>query len=357
MAIANNDQINAFKQAALTQGYDPAEVESFAAMAAAASTAKQAAADTARSTELQDYETKLKLQKQYSTAESDKAFDPNTDAVIQRQLYLSKLEGKYDPKNDPIVQRQLYLDSIQKTGKELSQSELKAIEEGVATMQLDEATGTYKVVPKKIGSGDGKVLGYVDQLQNGTAKSIKDVPAEDRGAVVEYLKSNNIDIYQLQKNREGKSAMNLIGGLYNDFYGENGRGSGDDLSGKGLLSLGIPSLIIRGRAAMGLGKAANYKSTKDALVASLKSITGDNGVLTDQDVERINKLMPNAGANPDYAQRQWEKVNKILVDKYGKGFLPDQIGITDVNSSKSSSTKPGLNDVGGTDSLMNKYWK
>lgn len=299
MPIQSQAQLDAFKNVALSQGYAPEEVEAFMGMATAANSAKQVEEETAKSDELRMYEDKLKLQNQYNPPAADKPFDPATDAVLQRQLYLDKI----------------------------------ATQEG----------------------GNGKVLGYVDQLENGTSKSIKDIPAEDRGDVVKYLKDNNIDVYTIQKQREGSAATALIKGLFNDYYGGNGRGQGDDLSGKGLPGLGLSGLLIKGRALTGFGKAANYKATKKALIASLKSITGDTGILTDQDADRINGLMPNEGANPEYAQRQWEKINQIIKDKYGAGFLPE---------TPEEPAKPGM--LGGNKStgmdqadmdLINKYKK
>lgn len=322
MPMDTPEQIEAFKNVALGQGYDPKEVEGFIGMAKSASASKQAAAKAAQDAEMQQYEKRLQLQNKYNPTAAEKPWSPESDPIIQRQLYLDKMKKE----------------SGGMTTGELSDAEKEAIKAGVSITKYDDS-GRIIVVPKDKNNASAKVLGYAEQLMNGTSKSIKDIPAEDRGEVVQYLKANEIDIYQLQKERESKASKNLIKGLFNDYYGAGGREGGDDLSGKGWAGFGLPGLLIKGRAAIGQGRAGNYKSTKDALLASLKSITGDNGVLTDQDAERIGKLMPNPGDNPDYAARQWDKVNEILVSKYG-------VGIYDKPEDSPTQVKKGLNDVG-----------
>ena len=298
MAIQSQQQLDAFKNVALQQGYDPKEVEAFMGLASAQNASKQAAAEADQKNEMDAYRQRLMIEQQY------KAKQP-----------------EYSADTDPMVLREKALIELRNAAKSTPTS----------------ISGTNGLTA---GNANSKVLGYADQLMNGSSKSIKDIPSDDRGDVVEYLKANNIDVYQLQKEREGKASTNTLKGLFNDYYGGSGRGSGDDLSGKGIPSLGLSGLLIRGRALIGQGRAANYKSTKDALLASLKAITGENGVLSNQDIERIEKLMPNAGANPDYAARQWDKVNEILVSKYGTGIYESP------EDSPTYKEKKGLTDVG-----------
>ncbi len=118
MAIVNQDQITAFKNAALKGGYDPAEVEAFTGMASAAQAAKQ----TTKTNDLQKYIDAVNngmeigsVPAEYRAdvyAKANKAasgYNPDTDPVLQRQLYLNKQEGSYDPSKDPTLQRELYL--------------------------------------------------------------------------------------------------------------------------------------------------------------------------------------------------------------------------------------------------------
>jgi hypothetical protein len=327
MPMDTPEQVDAFKNVALQQGYDPKEVEGFIGMAKAASASKQAAAQAAQAAEMQQYEQKLRLQNQIEQQykEKETPYSLESDPVYLRAVALKKLEGNGSTTGD------------------LTEAEKVAISNKAARVVPGE-NGGWKVVPidpKDPSSQpkDNLVLGYVDQLMNGTSKTITDIPAEDRGKVVDYLKTNNIDIYKVQKEREGSQVKNLISGLFSDYYGGDGqRGGMNDLSGKGLPGLGLSGLLTKGRTALGLGRGANYKATKDAMLSSLKALTGDKGVLTEGDAQRLGSLIPNPGDNPEYAARQWKAVNKMLSDKYGVG-LPGF-------ESEEQVAKPGLNDIG-----------
>lgn len=70
MAIQTPQQIDAFKKAALQQGYDPAEVDAFAAMAGAAATAKQNIQEVDDKRTIELYKEKQKIDQQYAIPSS-----------------------------------------------------------------------------------------------------------------------------------------------------------------------------------------------------------------------------------------------------------------------------------------------
>jgi hypothetical protein len=267
-------------------------------------------------------EDKLRLQQQFEQEEVP--WSPDTDPVIQRQIHLDKLQGDYKPQNDPVLQRQLYLESRQKTGGEISKSEEKALSSGAATMEIDEATGEYKVVPKSK-AVDPTVKSYVNMFKNGSIKNISNVPAEVRGQVVAALDQEGVDPLAEGKAREAKGAISLIKNLKGMY--EGGEGKSDDLS-KGRLLGGLNSI----RSTLGMfDEGTTYKDLKKGFTASLKSLTGDAGVLTDQDALRLQNLLPNLNSTPGEAERKWREIDKILSDKYGIGL---GLNVSDVGSNK-----------------------
>lgn len=81
-----------------------------------------------------------------------------------------------------------------------------------------------------------------------------------------------------------------------------------------LASLGANFEILMGRAP----DAKTYKRVKDAFTASLKELTGDTGVLTDQDFQRLNNALPNFGDTDESASKAWSAFDNILQQKLGK---------------------------------------
>lgn len=288
MAISNTDQIEAFKQAALTQGYDPAEVESFAAMAAAASTAKQAAADTARSTELQDYETKLKLQKQYSN--SAEPFNVETDPGFLRAKALKQLEGTYDPTQDPVVLRQQYL-AAQETGK-LSAEQKQAIDLGIATLESD-GKGGFNIIPveKKV---DPMQWVADNQLTKYLTGKDKDARSAQAGAMQKlgidgYFKASALPDLLNDKElvaREAATALlNSASSIYSQVQNQNGKTK--NVQGIGPLGQLRPGFLTN----------TEGKTLKQDIVnltaAKMKEISG--AAISDKEVQRLSKALPQVG--------------------------------------------------------------
>lgn len=101
---------------------------------------------------------------------------------------------------------------------------------------------------------------------------------------------------------------------------QGGEGTTDDLS-QGFLGGGK----LSGEAFISylFNKPSNlnvYNKTKKGLIATLKTITGDTGVLTDTDAERIENLLPTATTSNQDAIAQWEQINGILQETLGINF-------------------------------------
>ncbi len=63
--------------------------------------------------------------------------------------------------------------------------------------------------------------------------------------------------------------------------------------------------------------AKTYNDEKSGFAATLKSLTGDTGVLTDQDFARLSKLLPKLGATPGEATNKFNDLRSQLTAKFG----------------------------------------
>lgn len=92
---------------------------------------------------------------------------------------------------------------------------------------------------------------------------------------------------------------------------------------------------------VGLNESASgYNDTKEGFAATLKSLTGDTGVLTDQDFERLSKLLPGLGST-----------KKESIDKFN--LLRDQVGAKFGSDKTSTTFQPKKeNDRGALASIL-----
>lgn len=63
--------------------------------------------------------------------------------------------------------------------------------------------------------------------------------------------------------------------------------------------------------------AKSYKRAKEGFTASLKQLTGDTGVLTDQDFGRIAQSLPSFSDSDATAKGAWQTIDQILKSKLG----------------------------------------
>ena len=59
-------------------------------------------------------------------------------------------------------------------------------------------------------------------------------------------------------------------------------------------------------------EASNYNKMRNALLASLRSITGDKGILTDQDAARIIGWLPSISTPKEVAEENWKRIYNLL---------------------------------------------
>ena len=109
---------------------------------------------------------------------------------------------------------------------------------------------------------------------------------------------------------EKQVVTGVIDQLNKLYYGEEG--TEDDLA-KGRIGgtwAGIKASF---------GKEDNvetYNDLRNGIVASLKSLVGESGVLTDKDTERMKNLLPKVTATASQAAKAWDELYKFLENKY-----------------------------------------
>lgn len=114
-----------------------------------------------------------------------------------------------------------------------------------------------------------------------------------------------------------KSTLNLVNNLESMFTeaggGTKGIGPGARIKGAGA--------TIAGK--LGLNEPASvYNDTREGFAATLKGLTGDVGVLTDQDYMRLSKLLPNLGATRKEATDKFNQMRSQIAAKFGGEETP-----------------------------------
>lgn len=72
---------------------------------------------------------------------------------------------------------------------------------------------------------------------------------------------------------------------------------------------------------LGYNDPANvYVREKEGFAATLKSLTGDTGVMTQKDYERLSKLLPSLGSTPQEAQTLLNDLRSQIAAKYGSAI-------------------------------------
>jgi len=166
-----------------------------------------------------------------------------------------------------------------------------------------------------------KRVGYSpDQIQQFKREDLaKGIPRAD---VEAYYKTfdptdqESIAMAQYEKNKfktgnAYKSTTGLIDELEKNYTeAKGGEGTGIEARAKGFLK------DIAGTAGYN-ASAKIYNDQRNAMIATIKQITGDTGVMTEEDAERLKGLMPPLGATGDEAEKAWTAVRQFIANKYG----------------------------------------
>ncbi len=149
-------------------------------------------------------------------------------------------------------------------------------------------------------------------VQAGQIK-ISDVPAEQKMGVINQITAGGgkipepVNAADQKKKSSAGPALNLIKNLESQYQSAGG----------GQVDVPILSRIVGAAKDIGgnLGfddSANRYNATREGFAASLKQLTGDTGVLTDQDYARLSKLLPSLGAKPEEAKAAFNLLRSQL---------------------------------------------
>ncbi len=139
--------------------------------------------------------------------------------------------------------------------------------------------------------------------------SLADLPQDQRVEVANLLPGGVVDP---KKADAYNSTLNFINTLEQHYQGAGGasfgkgptarlKGTGRELEGK-----------------IGLNAQANtFQRQKEGFVATLKDLTGDTGVLTENDAKRLKGLIPDMGSTPEEAKNLFNDMRKQIASKYG----------------------------------------
>jgi hypothetical protein len=108
---------------------------------------------------------------------------------------------------------------------------------------------------------------------------------------------------------EAKTGLHLLDTLKNEYTKVQEQGL--TATGGGLKRLGGIKGTIAGLS-QASKEAAAYNNVKKAFLSRLSRASGEKGVLTDKDLERIEHALPNYYDSPDVAQEQWRLIEEIM---------------------------------------------
>lgn len=193
-----------------------------------------------------------------------------------------------------------------------SMAETQIAQRQIAQQQFfDQAKQVFEKAANKNGKVDPNT--YNEVQKNASALGIPsdqfDKNFENAYADPKNLQYNTANA--LTKRASSGAALNFIDTLEKHYSG----------AGAGQTDLGpltrILSPIIGAQGNAGLNPSAKtYGNEKAGFAATLKSITGDVGVLTDKDYERLAGLLPGFGATPEEVQQSFNDIRGQIAAKY-----------------------------------------
>lgn len=198
----------------------------------------------------------------------------------------------------------------------------------------------------KIGNGtetSRSAKNYADLIASGQM-TIAQVPAAERGSVVDYVQNNGIDILP-PKVRDSLGAVNAARGVLDQI-----KQYSSQLNTGGAATASITGAIsaLKGKAGSGSTKAQASTALHDisqALVSTLSRALGEKGVLTDYDVKRARALIPTPYDTKVNANRKINQLETFFSGLEKRAYetatgSPDKLGIG--NSDNSGTTSSGL---------------
>lgn len=197
----------------------------------------------------------------------------------------------------------------------------KAMLSALGTIYGEEQANKRAAMQYGETAGDSDTIdAYVEQVKGGLA--IASIPDEKvRGKVVKKLAEGGWNPDKIAKNIEGKQILTVLKSVKEAW---------DTSTASGLPSGGPFGAYGIAKTAAGYAKAEPdvqiYLRYKNAIVSSLRSLVGEKGILSNQDMERIQNLLPDYVLSKDQADKNWVNVRKLLNSKYGEDIVNSYFG-------------------------------
>lgn len=177
--------------------------------------------------------------------------------------------------------------------------------------------GDYQTMLQKQQTQQKAIDDAAKAVSTGNIK-LSDLPTDQRAQIVNKVTASGGKIVEPPtaaelKNKQAIPAITqLINTLEKHYQGANGAESSVPI---------LSNLIGAGKTIAGNlnmnPEAATYNKEKAGFAATLKSLTGDTGVLTDQDYARLSKLLPGLGASPQEAKNLLNDLRSQVSAKFG----------------------------------------
>ena len=204
--------------------------------------------------------------------------------------------------------------------------------------QEGEDVRQEKQLKAQYGLGDtGVVDDWAEQVKGGLGlSSIPD--AAMRNKVVSKLAEGGWTPDKISKNIEGKQTLAVM---------KSAKEAWDSSTSSGLPTGGPFGAYGLAKTVAGYSKAEpdvqTYLRYKNAIISTLRGLVGEKGVLSNQDMQRIQDLLPDYGLTSEQASKNWSNVRKLLVSQYGDEIVNKYFG-EEVANSSTSSVFPKLQD-------------
>jgi hypothetical protein len=150
----------------------------------------------------------------------------------------------------------------------------------------------------------------VSGVSSGQLK-ISDIPEAQRPAVSLGLTAGGYKAMDPKTDTALKATDNLVSLMEQRFA----QAGGGEYTGAGARVSGVKKGV---EAKLGLNDTAKvYDDQRKGFAATLKQLTGDTGVLTDQDYARLSGLIPSLGATPGEAEAKFSDLRSQIAAKFG----------------------------------------
>lgn len=146
-----------------------------------------------------------------------------------------------------------------------------------------------------------------------------------------------------EPDKKESTTFNKIDNLVNTLESRYMGAGGGEFTGTGARISGVKKNVS---GALGLDdQASAYKDAREGFAATLKTLTGDVGVLTQPDYERLVKLVPSLGATPGEAKIKFEDLRSQVAASFGGEKSDVTYQAPESKGGAMAALLPGVNEL------------